>query len=263
MALGERGQHERVGIAQPSGNQAVIHDAGEFGRHARRPGLGGERVTKRSRTDHHQEARHAGAQRGCRLDERRQVLLLGETSDVEHAALPCAPLDRSKSAQIHTVGNQMDAIREGHARHVLTQLLRRHDHRRGPPKAHMLEGAHHEARRRRARETRVPEPVGGHERRAPTRMRHERRDNAGQLKRPQHGAATELLAMSHRHLDRSHESLARRVWPHDADPFAQVPAVGEVRERFGQIAEVPDSRKRACVRLEISLDQTRCLSSTL
>ena len=136
MAFRERGQHEGVRIAQPLGKQLMLHHSGEFCAHPRGAGLGFQPAAERAGADHHQQARRAPPERGRRLDERGEVLLLGEASYVQDAAAPArAAVPRGEPLQIHPVGDEMDTLRRcdgGQAGYRAGQqtkklrLLRRH-----------------------------------------------------------------------------------------------------------------------------------------
>ncbi len=235
----------------------MLHHPGEFHAHPSGVGLGFQPPAERAGADHHQQASRAPAERGRRLDERGEVLLRGEASDIEDAAAPArASIPRGEPGEVHPVGNEMNTLRRRDGRHVGAQFLRRHDDGGGQPQPDALQDTLGQPGRPGAREARIPEPVGRHEGLAPAGAGREGGDDARELEHPEDRAAAELTAMPHRHLQGSQEPGPAPAGSDEADGASELGILREVAERFGQIAEVPRALEGARVGPEVSLDQS-------
>ena len=108
-------------------------------------------------------------------------------------------------------------------------------------------------------ELRVPEAVRRHVGNAEAPARDQSRDHAGDLEHPQRSALPHLGRVRERDRHRAHATGHRAGRSQNPHARPQHRVLGELRERFRQVAEVVEPVERAQVRAEVPVDQPRLL----
>ena len=258
MALGERGQHECVRLVIDRRQRRLVDDAAEVRVHPGRTRLRAQLRLVGARAYEHEPRRPS--QPRDRLDERRQVLLLGEATHVDdprRTAVAHAGGRRRERRRVDAIGNQLDP--RGEATRARGELRRGRDDGGRAAQADALERGLDPALRSGTRQPRIPEAVGDDVRHAEARTSDGRRDGARQLEHPQDRTGRELGGVRRRERERADRARCRARRREYPDTLEQDRVARELLEPLGRVREVVDATERGDVRPQVAVDEPRRL----